>query len=109
MADHHDRASAKAPEPADDRSVLAKIPVTGEGREIVYKPGDIILEMRPFGMARDLRPLPWRQLRIGLAQLTFGFRLKLFDLARNVDFTAVCGFAQIDDLRPQRRDGFFKF
>ena len=52
----------KRPRPAIDGAVLAKEPVAGQRRELVEQRGDIVGEMRPGRMARDLNLLPRRQL-----------------------------------------------
>ena len=72
MADQHDPAAAEPAEAADDRLILAEGAVAGQRHEILDQAGDIILEMRPLGMAGDLGLLPGRQLGIGVAQQPLG-------------------------------------
>ena len=60
-AEDRDRLAAEAAEPGDDRLVLAEFAVAGERLEIGDQPGDVVLGVRPVGMARDLRLLPGRQ------------------------------------------------
>ena len=70
-----DRTAAKPAETADDRGVLAKLPVARQGREIAHESLDIIAKMRPLRMPRDLRLLPGRQIgiKIGKRLLGLGF------------------------------------
>ena len=85
MADDHRRAALEAPDAADDRLVLAEIAVAGERREILYEPVDVVAEMRPLRVPRDLRLLPGGELGIGLFQSVarLGLELGEFLLNRN--------------------------
>src|SRR3546814_1747462 len=55
VPDHHDAAAAKARETAEDCLIVAEIAVTGERHPVVEQPRDIMFEMRPVGMACNLR------------------------------------------------------
>ena len=68
LADDANALAAEPAEAADDRLVLAKFPVAGERREIGNEAGDIVDAMRTLRMARDLRLLPRRKVRVELAQ-----------------------------------------
>src|SRR3546814_2132151 len=74
VPDHHDAAAAKARETAEDCLIVAEIAVTGERHPVVEQPRDIMFEMRPVGMACNLRFLPRRQPGIDIAQHFRGFR-----------------------------------
>ncbi len=67
-ADRHHRAAGEAAEPADHRRIVGEGAVAGERREIGDQGGDVGLRLRPLGVARDLRLLPGRELRVGGAQ-----------------------------------------
>ena len=72
-------------------------------------PGDIILEMRPLGMTRDLRLLPRRQLCISVAQQLVGLGLEPADLGIDIDVSrAARGFAQLGDPGLELGDRLFK-
>ena len=89
MADQHHPAAVDPREAADDRGVVRKRAVAGQRQEIVGDAGDIILEMRPVGVARDLRLLPRRQLGIGVAQQLVRFGLELADFGIDIDVVEV--------------------
>ena len=108
VADQHDPSPAEAAEPADDRLVLAEIAVAGERHEILDQAGDIILEMRPLGMAGDLGLLPRRQLGIGVAQQPVRALLEPADLGLDIGFARRGGLAQLGDSRLQLRDRLFE-
>ena len=52
-------------------------------------PRDIILEVRPVGVARDLRLLPRRQLGISVAKQLVGLGLEPADLRIDIDVAEV--------------------
>jgi hypothetical protein len=54
VADDHHPPAVDARQSSDDRRVVAKRPVAGQFDEIVRDSRDIIVEMRPLGMPRDL-------------------------------------------------------
>jgi hypothetical protein len=108
MADEHHLAAGEPPQAADDRLVLAEIPVSGEWHEIGNQGRDIVLEMGPFGMPRDLGLLPRGQLRIGLAQQPLGTLLEPLDLGLDVELAGGCGFAQFGDARLELRNRLFE-
>ena len=80
VADQADRPAAETPETADDRRVLGELAVAGERREIVEEALGIVDEMRPVGMAGDLRFLPGGQPLIDVGERLGGLRLELGDL-----------------------------
>ena len=65
---HHPPARRCVPSPPMIAGSSRERAVAGQRHEIVGQPGDIVVEMRPLGMSRDLRLLPRRQLGIGVAQ-----------------------------------------
>ena len=67
-------------EAADDRLVLAEIPVAGEGRELGDQPLDVVAEVRTALDARDLGLLPGRQVGVEIGQRLVGAGLELGDL-----------------------------
>ena len=106
VADDHDRPPLQPADAADDRRVLAELAVAGEGHEVVDQPGDIILEMRPLGVARDDRLLPRRQSRIDVGQLALGA------LGQPVGFGPRLGRplgAEVGDAGFELGDGLFEF
>ena len=109
MADDHQSPIAKRCKASDDRLIVGKGAVPRQWHEIVEKTGDIILEMRPFGVAGDLRLLPRRQLGIGVAQHLGRALLQRRDFAVNVNVASARRGAQFDDARLQFGDGLFKF
>ena len=88
VADHDHRAAAEASEAALDRAVVAEGAVAGERRVILEQARDVVREMRPLGMARDLRLLPGVELGVGLAQQLLGARLEPGDLVGDVELAA---------------------
>ena len=95
MADQHHAPAIDFGQSADDRWVLTESPITGERQEIVSNPGEIILEMRPLRMPRDLRLLPRRQLRVGIAQQLVGLGFEPADLGVDVDRAVARGLPQL--------------
>ena len=108
MADQHHPAAADPRQAADDRRVVGEIAVAGQRHEILDQPGDIILEMRPLGMARDLRLLPRRQLGIGVAQQLARLGLEPVDLGVDVESAAARGLAQLGDAGLELGDRLFE-
>src|SRR5580704_15402842 len=123
LAQDADRTAAKPAETADDRGVLAELPVARQGREIAHEGLDIIAKMRPLWMPRDLRLLPGRQIgiKIGERLLGLGFEPGQFlangngvalrrDLAefQNLGFEFGNGFFKIEIASHCRRRGYAK-
>jgi hypothetical protein len=110
MADQHHAPSIDAREPADDRRIVGERPIPGQRQEIVRDPGDIILEVRPIRMARDLRLLPRGQLGVSVAQQLVGLGLQAGDLGVDVDVDVrvACRLAQLGDFRLQLGDRLFE-
>jgi hypothetical protein len=97
VADDHHPPTVDTPQPADDRRIVAECPVAGQFDEIVGDPGDIIVEMRPLRMPRDLGFLPRSQPRISVAQQLGRLRLEASDLGVDVDRARSRGLAQLGD------------
>src|SRR3546814_14646818 len=68
----------------------------------------VILEVRPFDMARHLGALQGRKPCIEVAKLPLALGLQPFDLGGNVDAAVVCGTAKVRNSRPQLRNGLFE-
>src|SRR6478735_124523 len=110
MADQHDSAAVDARKSADDRRIVAERAVSGERHEIVGDPGDIILEMRPVGMPRDLRLLPGSELGISVAKQLVRLCLELRNLCIYIDVVgAGRGFPQLPDPCLELGDRLFEF
>src|SRR5690606_951539 len=58
MADDQDGAPRDAAHAADNGLVLGKTAIAGEWREVLHQALEVMLEMRPFGVAGDLCLLP---------------------------------------------------
>src|SRR3546814_2775265 len=58
MANHHDAALTQPSEAAEDCLIVAESAITRERDEFVENTSDIMFEVRPLGMAGDLRLLP---------------------------------------------------
>ena len=58
VTDHEDAAPAKRRKAAEDRLIVTERAVAREQHEILEQASDIVLEMRPLAVARDLRLLP---------------------------------------------------
>ena len=109
LADDADRPAAEPAETADDRRVLAKLPVTRQGREIVHERLDIVAEMRPLRMPRDLRFLPGREIGIKIGQCLLGLGFETRQLLANGYGVALRReHAQFQDLGFKLGDRFFK-
>ena len=102
--------AAEAAEPGDDRRVLGEFPVAGERREILDQElAGIVDEMRPVGMAGDLRLLPGRQLGVDVGERLAGARLQPGDLVIDGDRVAlVAERAQLLDLALEIGDRLFE-
>jgi hypothetical protein len=108
VADDDHRAAAEAGEPALDRPIVAERAVAGERGIILEQPGDVVGEVRPLGVARDLGLLPGVELGIGLAQQPFGAPLEPRDLVGEVEVAAVAEVTQLLDLAFQLADRFLE-
>ncbi len=95
LADHGDREAAEAGEAADDRLIVAEAAVACQRHETFEQPFRIVLEVRPVGVAGDLRLLPRAELAISLGQQLGGPTLKLGDLLGKVELAAVRQMAQL--------------
>ena len=109
LAQDADRTAAKPAETADDRGVLAKLPVTRERREIAHKRLDTVAKMRPLLVPRDLRLLPGRQIgiKIGKRLLGLGFEPRQF-LANGNGIALRREHAQLQNLGFEFGNRFFK-
>ena len=72
------------------------------------EPGDIVPEVRPFGMPRDLRFLPRRQLGIGVAQQLGRLGFQLADLRIEVELAGVRRFLSSETRVSSSAIGFSK-
>ena len=109
MADQHHPTPVDAGEAADDRRVVGERAVAGQRQEILGEPCDIILEMRPVAVPRDLRLLPRSELGVGVAKQLIGLGLELRDLGTDVDVVRACGgLAQLGDTRLKLGDGLLE-
>ena len=108
MPDQHHPAAVDFGQPTDDRIVVGERAVPRKLEEIVGDPGDIIVEMRPLGMPRDLGLLPRGQLGIGIAQQLGRLGLELADLGVDIDVARLGGVAQRRDPPVEVGDRFFK-
>src|SRR5215207_2353608 len=97
MPDQHHLAAIDAAEPADDRLIVGKGAVSGERQEIVDQALDIILEVGPVGVPRDLRLLPRREPRIGVAKQFVGLGLEPRNLGIEVDLALARRAAELGD------------
>ena len=85
LREDRDRIAAKAAEAGDDRLVLAELSVAGERLEIGDEAGDVVLCVRPVGMAGDLRLLPGRQPGIDAGERVARLALERRDLVGDRD------------------------
>ena len=108
MADQHHPPPVDAGEAAEDRRIFAIGPVAGQRHELIGDSGDIILEVRSLGMARDLRLLPRRQFRISVGEQLRRLGLELVDFGLDVDLAAVGGFLELADSRLELGDRLFE-
>jgi hypothetical protein len=109
MAEHDHRAATKAREPALNRAVVAERPVACERRVVLEQAGDVVGEMRPLGMARDLGLLPGVELGVGLPEQLLRPGLEAGDLVGEVEVAAVREVAQLLDLAFQLADRLLEF
>ena len=109
-AEDGDRIAAEAAEPGDDRLVVAELPVAGERLEIGDEPGDVVLGVRPVGMAGDLRLLPGRQPRIDVGERVARLLLERGDLVGDGNAVALARLQpfQLLDLAFQVGDRLFE-
>ena len=110
MAHDDDRAAPEPGEPADDRFVIAEVPVAGEFLELLEDRADEIREVWPVGMARHLRDAPGIEIGVDLLQLLGRFGLQLGQLVgdRRTILARGKGF-QFGDLGIELGDRFFEF
>ena len=84
VAEQHHRPAVQ-PRPApDDRRVLAEGAVAGELEEVGEEQLDVVQEVGPLGMPRELRHLPARQVAEDLRLEPPGLLLQLLDLGAEV-------------------------
>jgi hypothetical protein len=110
VADDDDGTAAIAGEAALDRPVVAERAVAGERREVGEQRVDVVREVRPLGMAGDLRLLPGRELGVGLAQQLLGTGLEARDLLAQAELAVAGGkVAQLLDLALELADRLLEF
>ncbi len=107
-ADHHDRAPAEAADPGQDRLIVGEGAVAGQGRKILDQLGDVVLDVRPVRMARDLGLLPGIELAVGLRQELGGAALEAGDLVGQIELGAARQMAQLLDLALELGDRLFE-
>ena len=96
-------------ETRDDGLVLAERPVAGERGEVGDQVLDVIREVRPLRVPRDLRLLPRRQRRVEIGQGPGGLRLEPHHFLADRRRVAVqIEGAKLVDLGFQVGDGLFK-
>ena len=108
MTDYDDGTSAKTCKTALNRLVVTKIAIAGKRCVVLEKCLDIITEMRPFRMSRDLCLLPRRQLGISLAEQLVGTFLKFGDFIGKIDVAAMGKVLKLLDLAFKLADWLFK-
>ncbi len=104
----HRRPAAKAADAADDRVVVRIKPVAGQRRELLDQTVDVVLQVRPLGMAGDQRLLPGRELRIGLPEQAVDLGLEARDLLGDVDVAGGGEVTQLLDLAFQLGNRLFE-
>ena len=109
MADQHQPVTADGGEAAQDRRIVREGAVPGQRKEILRKPGDIILEVRPLRMARNLRLLPRGQLGISVAEKLGRLGFELADLGIEVEFAGLGRVAKLRNAGFQLRDRLLEF
>src|SRR5262249_58396343 len=72
VADDAGTFAAEAAEAADNRSVVAELPVAGKRDEICDQPGNVVEAVRPLGMPGNLSFLPGREFGAELLQCQRG-------------------------------------
>src|ERR1700741_4421105 len=85
VADDTDAFAAEAAEAADDCSVVAELPVTGERQEIGGQAGDVVEAVRALRMSGNLSFLPGREFGVELLQSQCGLRLEPADFLADGD------------------------
>ncbi len=99
MPEKHDGTATEPAGTADDCRVLTIVPVAGQRREIGDELFQIVREMRPVLVARDLGLLPGRQLAVDLFERGLGLLLELADLIANGNAALLADErAQLDNL-----------
>ena len=109
MADQHHPMAADGGEAAEDRRIVGEGAVPGQRKEILREPRDIILEVRPLGMARDLRLLPRGQLGISVAEQLGRLGFELADLGIEVELAGLGRVAKLRHAGFQLRDRLLEF
>jgi hypothetical protein len=108
VPDQHHRLAAKAREAALDRPVVAERAIARERRVVGEQRFDVVAEVRPLGMPRDLRLLPGREFGVGLTQELVRATLEPRDLVAEVELAVLRQMTQLLDLAFQLADGLFE-
>src|SRR5215467_8715824 len=89
ISDYDNGAVMEPAEPPHDGGIFGEVAVAGERREILDQRAHVVEAVWPVGMARHLRLLPGRQLRIGVGKGLLRLLLKLGDLLGNARGTLI--------------------
>src|SRR3546814_239549 len=108
MANHHDAALTQPSEAAEDCLIVAESAITRERDEFVENTSDIMFEVRPLGMAGDLRLLPGRKLGIGVGQHLVRPGLKPLNFRVYIERALIGGLTQFRDAGLKRRYRLFE-
>jgi hypothetical protein len=101
-------AAPEAAEAAEDRMIVAEAAVAGQRREVGDQRLDVVGEVRPVDVARDLRLLPGRQLAVGGREQLRRAALEPGDLVLEVELAAVGEVPQLLDLALELGDRLFE-
>jgi len=97
VPDHHAGLALEAREPADDRRVVAEHAIAVQLLEAREHHADEVERVGALRMARDLRDLPGRELRVDVARQRLALLGEPLDLLRDVDRRIVLRVAQFVD------------
>jgi hypothetical protein len=99
VTDQHDSPAVYSRKAANDCRIFAVGAIAGERDELIGHSRHIILEVRPLRMARHLRLLPRRKLRICVLEELRSLAFELADLGFDIDLAVVSGFLQLPNAR----------
>ncbi len=107
-AEHHHRAALEPAHAAQHRGIVGEGAVAGQRGEAGDQRVDVVLRLRPIGMAGDLGFLPRGQLGVGGAELLVGDRGQAADFVGDIDAARLRHPPQLLDLAFEFGDGFFE-